>query len=384
MKKIALLLVFSMISTATLLAQNSAVNKASSFLDNQKLDLAKQNIDEATVHDKTKDKGKTWYIKGKVYNAIANSDNPEFQGLATDPLSEAVEAFKKAISLEKEASTYHIFSKEEVKQIWNATLNKGADYYEQGDFDLAIEQFDQLKKINPQDTTGYLYAGISAMQISQFDVVEENYYKLLDMGHKSPDIYSGLIWIEKNQNNNEEKALALVKEARELMPENLDIMKEEINLLLGMENKEEALKKTEQAALAEPDNHSLYYILGYLYDEIGNNQKAEESYLKSIELKPDNFDANYNLAVLHFNRGVEFIKKANDLSLDEYQKKGKAIKDQSKSHLEAALPYLLKAHEIKPDDAQTVEIIQTIYAELGQTAKSNEYKQKLDAMGGNN
>lgn len=384
MRRIALLLVFSLISTASLLAQNSAVSKATRYLDEGKLDLAKQSIDEAVVHEKTMDKGKTWYTKGKVYKAIALSENPDYQSLDDNALVESVESFKKAMEMEKENSTYHLFSQEEVNQLWATTLNKGAELFEAGEYEQAIEQFNDLQVINPEDTTGYLYAGIAAMQASQYEVAEKNYYKLLDMGYKSPDVYTGLIWLEKSQNEDLDKALELVEQARKDMPENLDIMREEINLLLSLERKEEALAKSEAAIQAEPENPSLYYITAYLYDEVGQGEKAEEFYKKAIEINPEYFDANYNLAVLYFNRGVEVVKEANNMTIEMYQKKGKEVKAKSKVHFEAAIPYLLKAHEIKPEDTQVVEILQTTYMELGMTDKAEEYRKKLDSMGGLN
>src|SRR5690606_4045696 len=120
--------------------------------------------------------------------------------LDDNALIESVQAFKKAMELEKENSTYHLFSREEVNQLWASTLNKGAELFDEGEYEQAIEKFKELQLINPEDTTGYLYAGIAAMQASQYDVAAENYYKLLDMEYKSPDVYTGLIWIEKTQN----------------------------------------------------------------------------------------------------------------------------------------------------------------------------------------
>jgi tetratricopeptide (TPR) repeat protein len=383
MKRIALLVFFSTIFTASLLAQNSAVNRANRHLEEGKLDLAKEYIDQAIVHDKTMNRSRTWFAKAKVYEALAMTEDENYKNLANEPMLEAAGAYKKVMTMERENSFQHLQASEGLRQLWGLTLNKGAEYFEQGEYEHALEQFETLQKIDPQDTTGYLYAGISAMQAGQYDVVTKNYYKLLDMGYKTPDVYTGLIWIEKTHNDNTDKALELVREARVALPNNLDIMREEINLLLGQGKNEEALTKTEQAVQAEPDNYSLFYILAYLYDEVGENVKAEENYRKSLEINPEYFDANYNLAVLYFNRGVAHIREANQLSLEEYQRKGKEIRERAKVHLEASLPYLLKSHELKPDDSQVVEIIQTIYAELGMTAKAAEFKKKLDAMGVN-
>lgn len=382
MKKLIILAAFTLLSSATLIAQNSAVNKAGRFLDRGELDEAKANIDQAVDHEKTKDKGKTWYTKGQVYQAIAQSDNADYQQLDDNALEEAAEAYRKAMELEKENSTYHVFSLQKLNELWGSILNKGAELYDQGAYEEAIVEFNKLKKSFPEDTTGYLYAGISAMQAGDYKLTEQNYTALIDMGYVNYDVYSGLIWIEKTQNDNPEKALKIVEMARKELPENLELMREEINLLLNLERTEQALEKAEAAIEKEPENPSMHYILAYLYDELGKGEQAEASYKDAIEINPQYFDATYNLAILYFNRGVEVLKEANNMDIETYQKKGKEIKAQADQHFETAIPYLEKAHEIKPDDKAVIEILETTYAELGKNQEAEKYKQKLEALGG--
>src|ERR1044072_7947872 len=42
--------------------------------DPEDLAVAKQNIDDATVHADTKDDSKTWYYRGNIYIALYNAD----------------------------------------------------------------------------------------------------------------------------------------------------------------------------------------------------------------------------------------------------------------------------------------------------------------------
>ena len=44
---------------------------------------------------------------------------------------------------------------------------------------------------------------------------------------------------------------------------------------------------------------------------------AEKSYKKAIELKPDYFDAIYNLGALYVNDAVGIMGKANKLDLND-------------------------------------------------------------------
>ena len=49
----------------------------------------------------------------------------------------------------------------------------------------------------------------------------------------------------------------------------------------------------------------------------GMLDEAIIDYKKSIELNPDNFNSNYNLGALFFNRGVELRNEANNSSSDK-------------------------------------------------------------------
>ncbi|MGK7397565.1 MAG: tetratricopeptide repeat protein [Candidatus Cyclobacteriaceae bacterium M3_2C_046] len=381
MRKVALLLVLSVIAFNSF-AQNSAVNRADRYVNSGELDQAKEYIDQAVVHEKTVDKGKTWYTKGQVYKAIAFSDDPTFQNLDDNPFEEAVEAYHKAQDMEKDGSTYHLFAGQGLQELWSRMLNKGAELYQEGVYEEAIDAFNKTKEVFPEDTTGYLYAGVAAMQGGMYDVAADNYYKLLDLGYDQLDVYTSLLWIERNQNEDKEKALEIVREAREKYPDNRDLMKEEINLLINLEMADEAREKLESAIEAEPDNPSLFYSLAFLYDETGNNEKAVETYKKALELKPDYFEANFNLAVYYFNKGVEILKEANNMDLETYQKKGKEVIAEADKFIEKSIPYLEKAHESQPDDLTVIETLETAYEELKMEDKAEEFRKKMEALGG--
>jgi tetratricopeptide (TPR) repeat protein len=365
-------------------AQNSAVNKADRYMNSGELDLAKEQIDLATEHEKTMDKGKTWFIRGQIYKQIAFSDNEAYQNLADEPFETAVESLRKVQEMENENSTYYLFADQALQEMWSLKLNEGAEAYQNGDYEAAVENFNSTKLIMPEDTTAYLYSGVAAMQAGMYEEAAENYYKLLELGHHPIDVYTGLIYIEKVQNEDMDKAFDLVQEAREYFPDNKDLMKEEIQMLIQTEKLDEARQKLESAIQSEPDNPNLYYSLAYLYDESDQDEKAQETYKKAIELNPDYFEANFNLAAHYFNKGVEILKEANNMNLEDYQKKGKEIIKQADKYFEMSVPYLEKAHNINPEDTQVIEILATAYEELKEEEKAEEYRKKLDDLGGNN
>ncbi len=53
---------------------------------------------------------------------------------------------------------------------------------------------------------------------------------------------------------------------------------------------------------AQPTNENLYAMRGTAYEGLGNSIKAEEDFIKTLELGPDNFVAAYRLGMIHYRR----------------------------------------------------------------------------------
>lgn len=379
MRKITLSLIL-IFSAFFALAQNSNVNKAITFEERGELAKAKEAIDQAADHDKTKDKGKTWFTKGSIYEAIALSE--EHKNLDDNALEEAVESYRKTMELEKENSTYHVFAGERLEALWGTYLNQGAEAYQSGDYAKAYEEFTYASNIKPEDTTAYLYGGIAAQQNKQYDEALESFYKLTELGYEEVDIFNTIIYLERTHNEDDNKALEVVRAAREKHPENKDLLKEEINILITTDKVDEARQKLEEAVVAEPDNPGLFYNLGFLYDQTKNKEEAIKNYEKALEIDPNYFEANFNIAVNHYNNAAEILKKANDMDLKTYQKEGKKLEEMAKIDFEKALPYLEKSSELKPEDPTVLSTLQTVYMQLKMNDKADEVTRKLETIEG--
>lgn len=61
-------------------------------------------------------------------------------------------------------------------------------------------------------------------------------------------------------------------------------------------------------------NYIFYNILGYTYQELGELEKAEDSYLKSLDLNNNFLEAKFNLAVLFYKK--KLLNKAEKIFID--------------------------------------------------------------------
>lgn len=373
MRKVTLFIAL-ILSSVLAYAQNSNIRKAESALENGELQEAMKLIDEASKHEKTFDDGKTWYVRGTIYQAAVNENFQE------DLLKKAVNSFEKVKELDKEGSNYYTLADLKIQELWGGYINKGSEAYGASEYEKAVAAFEKALMVLPEDTTATLYAGIASQQSKDNKTALKYYYRLLDLDFNSEDIYGSIISIERYENKNFDKALEVVAMAKKAFPENDAFEKQEINLLIAAERVDEAKDRINEAIEKEPNNANLYFNLGYLYEELDQPEEAEKAYLKAIEIDPDYLDANYNYAVFNYNIAADLYDKSRNMDLKTYQKEGKKIEKEAAVYLKKALPYFEKALEKAPEELAILETLQVVYSQLKMNDKAMETMDKVDEI----
>lgn len=185
-------------------------------------------------------------------------------------------------------------------------------------------------------------------------------------------------------------ALAKMKEAEKLAPENPEVLwklarayfdvadQDEKNIELQKANIYpgfEHAKKCIEIAPNVAEGHQYYSILiGRIGEIEGTKQKIENSYavrehtLKAIELDPDN-DSNYHvMGRWHFALA--------DLSWVERKIASIIYATPPAASFEKAVAFFSKAHEIKPDDIRHLLWLGKSYAKLDQDNKARDALKK--------
>lgn len=362
--------------------------KAESAFNQGKLDEAKAEIDEAfKVDNKGKVTGsaKNWYTRGRIYKAIYLDDSTDYDDLVPneEALKIAMDSFNKVKEMEKENSTYVIFSDQEISQLYGYIINEGANLYNENDFEGAYNAFMKALEVTPGDTTALLYGGVAAQQAEMYDEALGAFQKLADNGDANIDTYKTMIFLYRTEKEDMEKVLEIVTKALEKFPENKELTQEKITTLIMMERVDEAKAELEAAINSEPTNPLYYYFLGYLYDFQEDGDNAIEQYKKAIELNPEYYEANYNLGVVYYNKAREILSALNSLSLDEYRKQESSYLDSAAVHFREALPYFEKAAEINPEeDLQLLETLEGVYIRLKMNDKAEALEKKIKALSG--
>jgi tetratricopeptide (TPR) repeat protein len=357
--------------------QKNKVVNAYNAIKKGEFDKAIENIDAAIEHEKTKDDAKTWKYRGDAFLGAATSENKAHKTIVEDPILEAFKSYFKAIELD-EADRY----KQEIMMnmiavVHPLALNEGVDKFQAQKYESAMEHFGIsafIKSMMGQvDTLATYNAALAAERAGKVDEALQIYQEVAKTGYLDGDVYSLIANIHK-QKEQPEEMLNAIKEGREKHPDNQGLIIDELNYYLISEQHDKAIESLDLAISKDPKNTALYFALGNAYEGIGNRDKAEETYLKSLEIDENYFDATYNLGALYFNHAVEHLDKIQEI---KDVKKYKAEKVFADELFQKALPFLERAHQINPEDRNTMASLVELYARTNQTEKWQEVRAKL-------
>lgn len=383
MKKFLLLIAAVSISFGVM-AQKGKVTSALSYIDQGVLDKAKEAIDEALANESTASWFNTYFAKGKLCQATFTSDNPKFKAFYADPLDEAYAAYEKAMELDAKGA---IKKKIITGMVYNSLAvnfyNQGSVKFEAKDYAGALKSFESQIKITESDKyagaidTGMYYnAGLAAVNSNKYNDAIKYFEKCAEMKYLGITPYFQMSEAYLNMGDTA-KAEATLTSLSSKFPNDKNLTLQLIDLYIKGGKNEEALKYLKVAKDTDPTNYSLYFAGGIIYLNQLKYDEAIQELTKSIELKGDVYDTQYGLGAAYINKAAEMFKAANDIM--DVKKYSDAV-DQANAVYAKALPYMEKAHELKPDDTYAMRSLQELYYRLKQTDKYNEIKAKLEAI----
>ncbi len=379
--KNAILIVLFCFATVSVNAQNSNVNKANANIQNGKLAEAKELIDQAAEHEKTREKGRTWYVRGMVYQAIASSDDESVRAIDPGAAIKAAKSFEKVKIYEKDGSNYYTLSEIQAQQMYSIILNRGISLYQEENYKDAYLTFKDLTIIAPKDTIGYLYGGYCAQEAGELDDAFEMYYSAMELEDCPKLIYTQVMFLLENDKQDLEGALKIAHKGMEKFPDDQSFDKSIIAYYIKLEKTDEARQALIGALEVEPENANLWYNLGYLNGEIGAYDESVEAYKKAIEADPEYIDPYINLAYTYTSKAKEIRQEAMDMDLKTYQKEGAPIEAKADEYYKLALPVLEKAKEVQPDDQAILESLSGLYIRLKMMDKAEAVQKKLVELG---
>ncbi|HEX6891263.1 MAG TPA: tetratricopeptide repeat protein [Chryseolinea sp.] len=374
MKRLTLILL--MLATVSVFAQKGAkpnLSKALTSWKEGKLDEAKANVDLIPTNEKTMSDPKAWYYRGLVYGSLDTTSNESYKALAPDAFTVAMESFKKADELNgkgkelfiPDAAGMPVLKSQQMEYWANTYINKGASLYQEEDLENSLKAFEKAQMIQPDDTLAYFYSGFVANGLEDYDKALASFQKYIDLGGKSSDAYLSIININSGPKQNKEEALRVVRLAKPKFPNNADLPKVEIGLLIDLKRIDEAKSGLEAAIKKEPNNKILHFYLGYANASLNSNEEAKKNYEEALRIDPQYFEAQLYLSKLVYAEAASIKKEMSNLGISAEDKKKRFELDKKLvEKLKTALPYWEKAEKLNPSDQEVLDTLYSIYTDL--------------------
>lgn len=367
------------------IAQKKNVVSAYNYLRKKDFAEAYKYINMAIEDPTTSNDPKTWKYKGDIMMGMATAEDVEVRTMVESPLLEGAAAWKKAIELdEKEKYTTGI--KQMIPVARAQAINGGVEMFNSQKYKEAYQAFytsavltDVLGQV---DSLAYFNAGVAADRAEMYDEAIEMYKKCAEINYSndpsiSPSNNYLLLADVYEKKGDTEGYLNILKEGRAKYPKDQNILLKELNYYLSNQKFAEAKENLNAAIANDGKNEILHFALGTVHENLKEGEKAKAAYQKAVEIKPDYFDAQYNLGAYIFNEGVEFFNKANELDFRKESDKIAELEKKAKAKFAEAVPVLEKAHEINPNDSATMASLMQLYTRLGKMEKLKEIKAKM-------
>ena len=371
MKRISLMMVILLTGFAVM-AQNSKVSSAITYLENGELDRALDAIEPATMNEKTANKAKTWFYRGRIFSAIAFDQSEKFTSLTDSPLDSALISFNTAMKMEDVAKIQKLMLLE-YQNLQFGFFNKGAQSFQNKDYAGAHSAFSMSSEANlmqikidpkvPVDTGVIFNIGLTAQRLGNIDEAVEIYQKLVNMQYNEPYVYSALSQLYKDKGMIDE-AIAVINEGRKAYPTDQSLIITELNFYLAEGRVEEIVNKLKEAIALDPQNVELYFALGNAYAELAKTAVIESGTpaesVKACLGEPDSREDVENKGVgaeKWTYGGLEFIMEQGKIAdiegnIKEFNAVMEKCNDKAKAdeYFNGAVNAYKKAIEIDPEN----------------------------------
>ena len=291
----------------------------------------------------------------------------------------------------------------------NEEKNKDYLYYAAGsavnskEYDKALNYYVELKENNYTGVIDEYY--ITNNETGEEEKVSETEFDLLKSSKdysnprvgqtesRYPEIVKNIALIYVQQGKND-VAIEAIKEARSIQPDDTSLILNEADLYIRISNNSDDESERnvyrkkfkdlmELAITKDPENGILYYNLGVISSEQGENDSALEYYKKAIEFKPDYVDAYLNLVAVILDGEQSIVDEMNNLGTSKKDNiRYDELKVERENLYKECIPFLEKLIEVSPTNIDALNTLKNIYGVLGENEKFKDISAIINEIQG--
>jgi len=291
----------------------------------------------------------------------------------------------------------------------NEEKNKDYLYYAAGsavnskEYDKALDYYVELKENNYTGVIDEYY--ITNNETGEEEKVSETEFDLLKNSKdysnprvgqtesRYPEIVKNIALIYVQQGKND-VAIEAIQEARSIQPDDTSLILNEADLYIRISNnsddeserdlyRKKFKELMELAITKDPENGILYYNLGVISSEQGENDSALEYYKKAIEFKPDYVDAYLNLVAVILDGEQSIVDEMNNLGTSKKDNiRYDELKVERQDLYKECIPFLEKLIGVSPTNIDALNTLKNIYGVLGENEKFKDISAKINEIQG--
>jgi len=170
----------------------------------------------------------------------------------------------------------------------------GNDFYEKGDYDKAIENYNMAILLNPIFSEAYFNRALAYYQLKNFDKSIADYTKSMELDPQNPIIYNN----RGDSFYRKQDFQSAVKDYDKAIALNPNYLKAFYNRGLSyasIEEYEKAVEDFTKVVKLKPDFAEAYHLRGLAYEYAGTLSSAIADYEKALELNPELAEAKTHL-----------------------------------------------------------------------------------------
>ena len=274
--------------------------------------------------------------------------------ICADALAKAYDAYVKAYEVDVKQSKVKDI-KAGLQLIANNYLDDAMNSYMFGEYAQASELFGKAAEASASqplaevDSTALYNAGFTAWMVKDYAKAEEYFNKCVEVDYyyEGGEVFAKLADLYNNTDR-KDAAREILEKGFVKFPQSQSILIGLINYYLESKQSPERLfELIGEAKKNEPNNASLYYVEGNIYNELGQKDKAVESYYKCAEINPEYEFGFIGAGILYYNQALEIQDKAAaELDNAKYE----ALVVEFEEALHNALEPFEKAFEVSKDN----------------------------------
>jgi len=372
MKKLFLSMAFVFVAGGAF-AQMDVVKNATKAGNKGDFATAESLIEQALNNPETANLADAWYAAGQIQQKKSDEQQKNQlmqrnfdENIMNGAALQMVKYFLKADQLKDAKGKEHSFQSKMASAIkgYKANLINGGiaafNSNEEGtdakalDFfgtyvDLAGAEMFAKDNLAVSDTlmpTIAYYAALAGIRSENYPAVEK--YAPIAQADKENGQNATEFLIEAlKKQDKTDQMLSVLKEAINKFPGNQAFFANMIDYYSANEKYDEALAFADQQIAKDSNNFFFYYVKGYLYSLMKNDDKSIEQYELAIQKNPEYADAYSNLGRAYVLKAQDFSATATtNVNDPKYQEDAKTLR----SLYEKAKPYYEKARQLAPDN----------------------------------